>query len=117
MNRPQKWLFIDNERFPSFVRVFEPTVIDIVRTSKSAIDYVKINGCPSFISFDHDLGVVDGHLDTAMIFVDWLIKYDLDQDGSVIPKDFMFNVHSMDPIGVDNIQTKLDNYLKFKGGK
>ena len=114
MKNVKKWLFIDDERFPSFVRGFEPSVFDIVRTSKAAIDYVEINGCPSFISFDHDLGVVDGQLDTAMIFVDWLINYDLDQEGSVIPKDFMFNVHSMNPIGTKNIQTKLDNYLKFK---
>jgi hypothetical protein len=51
-------LYIDDIRNPNYDAV-------VVRTSKEAISYVKENGCPNFISFDHDLGGDD----TAMIYL------------------------------------------------
>lgn len=62
------------------------------------------------ISFDHDLGDDD----TAMIFVKWLIDYDLDNNGKIIPENFSYNVHSANPVGKENIEGLLQSYLNFK---
>ena len=96
-------LYIDDIRNPNYDAV-------VVRTSKEAISYVKENGCPNFISFDHDLGGDD----TAMIFVKWLVNHDLDNGAKIIPVDFRFNVHSANPSGAANIKSYLDNYLKVR---
>lgn len=94
-------LFIDDIRFPL------TDDFKIVRTSHEAINYVKENGCPQFISFDHDLG---GN-DTAMIFVKWLVECDMDNDSKIIPANFNFNVHSKNPVGARNIESYLNSYL------
>lgn len=95
-------LFIDDERYPV------DNSFRVVRTSKEAMNFVKTNGMPDFISFDHDLGGSD----TAMVFVNWLIDYDLDHD--VIKKYFAFYVHSQNPIGKKNIEGTINGYLRFK---
>ena len=82
----------------------------ILRNSEEAINYVKQNGMSSFASFDHDLGGDD----TAMIFIKWLIDYDLENDGKIIPADFQWNVHSANPVGVKNIDGILKSYMLFK---
>lgn len=89
-----------------------PTASDfiIVRSSNEAISYVQENGCPEFISFDHDLGGDD----TAMNFVKWLVNNDLDNDGKTIPSNFTFQVHSANPVGAQNILAYLTSYLSQK---
>jgi peptidoglycan/xylan/chitin deacetylase (PgdA/CDA1 family) len=82
----------------------------ILRTSQEAIDYVKKYGVPNFVSLDHDLGGDD----TVMIFLKWLIEYDLDNGGSVIPNDFHWNIHSANNVGTDNMNGLLTSYLKQK---
>lgn len=99
-------LFIDDERFPPAHNESEWAV---VRTSAQAIAWVQEHGVPEFISFDHDLGGDD----TAMLFVHWLIDFDLDHPGS-IPKDFAFEVHSQNSVGVQNLRGLLGNYLRFR---
>ncbi len=95
-------LYIDDIRNPE-------GTFDIVRTSNEAIEYMNIGGCPTFISFDHDLGGDD----IAMIVVNWMIEQDLDNPG-FIPYDFTFNVHSANPVGAENIKSKLNSYLSFR---
>lgn len=82
----------------------------IVRSSKEAIDYMRVYGCPSYISFDHDLGGED----TAMRVVKWMIELDLDMDGGFIPASFEYFVHSANPVGVQNITGLLEGYLSTK---
>ena len=81
-----------------------------VRSSDEAKAYVMQNGCPEFISFDHDLGGAD----TAMQFVKWLVDYDMDNNGAVIPTSFQFHVHSANPVGAQNIAGYLQSYLGQK---
>lgn len=94
-------LFIDDIRNA-------PADFLIARTSQEAIDMVKALGIPNFISFDHDLG---GN-DTAMVFVNWLIDYMLDNDKK-FPEDFSFTVHSANPVGKLNIENKMKNFVQF----
>lgn len=86
-------------------------------SSEMAITWMKVNGCPDYISFDHDLGFVGNTLekDTAMCVVNWMIDTDMLLGGKFIPKAFDFNVHSLNYQGARNIESKLLSYLKVKG--
>jgi hypothetical protein len=82
----------------------------IVRSSESAKEFMENNGCPEYISFDHDLGGDD----TAMIVVKWMVEKDLNSNGNFIPDDFRYNVHSANPVGAANIEGYLKSYLKTR---
>ena len=97
-------LYIDDERNPK-------GKFDIItRSSESTIKWMIDNGCPSFISFDHDLGGED----TSMIIVKWMVERDMDlreEDSFFIPQNFEFNVHSANPVGSLNLNSYLNSYL------
>jgi hypothetical protein len=95
-------LFIDDLR--------EPVAQDwtVARTSYEAIKVVKARGCPYEISFDHDLGGDN----TGMFVAKKLVEMDLDADGGFIPADFVYSVHSANPVGKRNIEGLLDSYMR-----
>lgn len=98
-------MFIDDERFP-----IGPDWV-ICRDTQDVVDSVVELGFPNYISFDHDLGdCEETGYDLAKEFIDW------DLDHGIIPPDFDFYVHSQNPIGKENIETLLANYLIFKKG-
>lgn len=108
-------LFIDDERFPNDAE----REFSIVRNVREAVDYCQQHGCPDYISFDHDLGsasdpalTVDGYENTGMGFAKWLVDAILDNQLS-LPNGFSFYVHSMNPIGAENIRKLLGNFLKI----
>lgn len=114
-------MFIDDERFPTENRVkiqkkpegqvrLVPMII--ARSSKEAIVHLEVDGCPEFISFDHDLGGED----TAMSVVRYLIDRDLDADGNFIPHNFTYYVHSQNCVGARNITGLLEGYFDYKKG-
>ena len=82
----------------------------IARNSEEAIEFMIRNGCPEFISWDHDLGGDD----TSMRVVKWMIEMDLDTDKEFIPETFEFFVHSANPVGKANIEGYLNTYLKTR---
>lgn len=84
----------------------------IIRSYSEAIGWMRQNGCPDYISFDHDLGSND-KLDGIDI-AKWIVERDLDTKGDFIPEDFAFCVHSANPIGRENIEGLLHNYIKAK---
>lgn len=102
-------LYLDDIREPK-------TSFDaIVRNYDEAVAFVKKNGIPSYISFDHDLGC-DEHmqpLKSGYDFAKWLVDMDI-EDKYKFPEGFDFNVHSANPIGRNNIESILYNYLEFK---
>lgn len=85
----------------------------LVRSYEEAIKFVNTYGIPSFISFDHDLGVDENKnlLPTGYDFAKWLVEMDMDKK-YFFPKDFNFKVHSANPVGKVNIEAYLNNYLK-----
>lgn len=95
-------LYIDDERNPKTNHNWV-----VVRTSEEAIEYLTRYGCPTYISFDHDLGGDD----TSMIIVKWLIEMDIGMSNEFIPENFEFNVHSANPVGAKNIEGYLNSYL------
>ena len=94
-------LFIDDLRFPV------DNTWNIARTSQEAIDFIKLNGLPGTISFDHDLGGDD----TAIVVINWMIDQILDGK-LIIPKNFTYTVHSANPVGKANIIGKMEGIIK-----
>ena len=82
----------------------------IVRSYDQAVEWIKENGCPRLISFDHDLGGEQTGLD----FAKYLVEKDLDTQGRFIPSTFAFKVHSANIIGGENIELFFRSYLKLK---
>ena len=102
-------LFIDDERYPTY------PVDKIARSSQEAIYWLEANGFPKFISFDHDLGMIEGKPDTVMPFIDWFIEEWL-LNRLDIPKDFEYRVHSQNIVGARNIAGKMESFLKMVRG-
>jgi hypothetical protein len=128
-------LFLDDVRNPNDVPVlskFNVTAssMTIARTSADAQDLIVIAGrCPDFISFDHDLafehyGVTDNYnpdgitkesdVATGYDFAKWLVYKDIELRGKFIPDNFRFYVHSMNPVGAENIRKLLSSYLAYR---
>jgi CheY-like chemotaxis protein len=119
-----KYLFLDDERDPADVTwVLIGDVGSwgaswhVVRSMQEACDWVTRHGFPDVISFDHDLGLMhyandysDGK--TGLDFARWLIE--LDMDTGTMPAGFKFTVHSMNPVGAENITRLLQNYIRQK---
>lgn len=119
-----KYLFLDDIRDP--IHAFGYTNFgsfvtkewDIVRNYDEFVDYIKINGLPFFIAFDHDLdeehysnfwdedskSTEKNGLDCAKFLVHYCMENKLK-----LPE---FYVHSMNPVGKDNIINYLNNYKK-----
>lgn len=79
------------------------------RSMAEAVAVIEDRGCPTFISFDHDLG--DG-VPTGMDLARWLVEHDLDH-GSM-PQGFQYDVHSWNPVGAANIRALMEGYLANK---
>lgn len=98
-------LFIDDIREPKgkdFV---------VIRSYSDAIYYMRQNGCPKFISFDHDLG---DNVRSGFDIAKWMVERDLNDKGTFIPNEFTYNVHSANPVGSQNITGLLNNYLTIR---
>lgn len=100
-------VFLDDIRTPP-----EKGVWITVRNAETAQKFCRVFGCPSVISFDHDLG--EDKL-TGFDFAKWLVERDLDHAGAFIPKDFDFKIHSANPVGAANIEGLLRPYLAQRG--
>ena len=87
----------------------------IVRSYDEAVELVKQNGIPTFISFDHDLGCDEiGNISkNGYDFAKWLVDMDIENIHK-FPNNFTFDIHSANPIGKNNIKSILNNYLLFK---
>lgn len=98
--------------------------------------FIETNGCPEFISFDHDLGACEvcmsgmdaeewliksngqsmphcSHVGTGLDCVKWLVDKDIDYPG-FMPKGFAYACHSANPAGRKNILSYLDSYFGQK---
>lgn len=101
-------LFLDDLRDPAITYPDADVSCWIVcRNYEEAVASVIVNGAPSMILFDHDLG--DGP--TGLDFAKWLIDQHLDGNHA-IPAGFDYYVHSMNPIGAENIRQLLKNFLE-----
>ena len=92
-------LFVDDVREP-------PEGYVSARSSAEANAIIDGRGIPAFVSFDHDLGGDD----TGMRVVDHIIGLVLDGKAE-LPEGFSYAVHSANPVGANNIRSKMDCFL------
>ncbi len=104
-------LFLDDVRDPNWVYP-DSDVADwvVCRSFDEAVAVCEDLGCPSEVSFDHDLG--DG-TPTGYDFAHWLISRDM--DAVFFPKTFKWHVHSANPVGAENIRGLLECYFQNRG--
>jgi hypothetical protein len=101
-------LFLDDERMPKYNLGDD---VLIARDCEEAKDLIADYGCPTCISFDHDLGSDENGMvrPTALKFLHWLIDEDL--DGLIdLKKITRVIVHSLNPTGARNIASLWDGY-------
>lgn len=83
----------------------------LARDSQEAIDIIKIEGLPDVISFDHDLGGDDKATIVTKAITDMIL------DGKIeMPEDFMFFIHSSNPVGAKNIEMDMKSLYKHLHG-
>lgn len=130
MNNMSYQLFLDDERLPHRVTWVKLPAgpWTVVKNYKDFVSYVTKHGMPLFVSFDHDLA--EEHYRPSMYDPDkhytkyytdgtfkektgydcakWLIEYCMDNNLK-FPE---YAVHSMNPIGKDNIISLIENFKK-----
>jgi hypothetical protein len=123
-----KNLFLDDIRQPRDAcylvtnpRIYWDEGWDVVKNYKEFCNWIKHNGLPKIVSFDHDLADIHYEVDfsdwndmtadqlgveeTGLDCAKWLVEYCLDS-GFSLPE---YYVHSANPVGKKNIQMYLDN--------
>lgn len=114
-------LFLDDERLPHRVTWanLPPGPWVVVRDYSQFVSYISKHGMPLFVSFDHDLA--DEHYyknpngasfkeKTGYDCAKWLIEYCMDKS----LKFPNYQVHSMNPIGKENIVGLVENFKSKK---
>lgn len=113
----KRLLFLDDIRTPSdCVSYMGDWGIDvniyqgdwfIVRSYDEFTNWITLNGLPDIISFDHDLGDMNGENElTGMDCAKWLVNYCIDYNVK-LPE---FIIHSANPSGRVNIKGLLVNF-------
>jgi hypothetical protein len=100
-----------------------------VKSYDEFVSYIKQNGLPDAICFDHDLGmevalaaraegmskrksrVLKQQEKTGFDCAKWLVDYCLDTD-KPLP---LYNIQSANPVGKENIDSLLKNFIKRVG--
>lgn len=81
----------------------------VCRSYHAAVEMCQERGCPSFVSFDHDLGE---SLPTGLDFANWLVIQDV--ESGFMPADFRWHVHSANPWGAANIEARMKGYFTYR---
>lgn len=97
-------LYLDDIRMPKYPG------FTIARNVDEAKRLIKKKGFPSYMSLDHDLGEGEP---TGHDFVKWIVNEYMDKD---LP-EFEFVVHSANPVGKENMETLLNNFIRHKRNK
>lgn len=120
-------LFLDDERIPSGAgkhmknNIYYNLDWVIVRNFEEFVNYITLHGLPDIVSFDHDLAQI--HYDpstwvqgfvyeekTGMDCVKWMVDYCINT-GSEFP---IWYLHTMNPVGRENMRAYITSFLKSK---
>jgi hypothetical protein len=122
------FLFLDDERMPKSVTWVGLPAANwvIVRNYEEFCNIINTKGIPIFVTYDHDLGpeaYQEGHTKKFLSFdysniqektgydcAKFLIENCLDNNADH-PN---FAVHSMNPVGVENIASLINSYNFFR---
>ena len=100
-------LFLDDIRDPKDGYT-DWIIVRNVKSAKNIILHYNSN-CPQEVSLDHDLG---DNQDNGYDFVKWFCNLDIERKGKFIPDNIIFKVHSMNPVGKDNMEVYFKSYMK-----
>lgn len=117
-------LFLDDIRDPhqvTWVKMpwFPGIKWEIVRSYDQFVAAIESKGIPAFVAFDHDLGIEhylpevdpkDYVEKTGRDCAQWLVNRCIDMD-ETIPS---YVVHSMNPIGRDNIKSIIESAVRYQ---
>jgi hypothetical protein len=126
----KKALYLDDLRTPTdTIPGYEPWFV--VRNYDQFVEWIKSNGMPDFISFDHDLA--DQHIEdffkqkleqgyqnpsydeytekTGLDCAKWLVDYCQSNHISICG----CSVHSHNPVGANNIHSLINGFKKHMG--
>lgn len=104
-------LWLDDIRVPDEFKVQYGIISDEIIWVKNYydfIDWIKINGLPDMIAFDHDLGDVSENEKTGFSAAKWLVEYCLDNKKKL--PDWI--ILSANTVGAENINCLLKNFKK-----
>lgn len=116
-------LFLDDERIPRDVTWISIGLgpWEVVRNYDEFVDTIKTHGLPSHVSFDHDLA--DAHYaacfegshnygpeKTGYDCCKWLVEY-VAEHNLKFPE---YTVHSMNPVGTQNIRLYIETAKKHE---
>lgn len=82
----------------------------VAKSSIEAINVVMAYGIPYYISFDHDLGMLEGKADTSMRF----LKHLFGMHPEAIDQIEGWDVHSKNPSGSLDIQSYMDSWKRSR---
>ena len=118
-------LFLDDVRVPTDVtwaNIPADQHYSVVRNYKEFVDLITLRGVPKFVCYDHDLA--DSHYGhglnnddipyesykekTGYDAAKWLVNYCMERGIKHPP----YVVHSMNPIGKQNIESYINSYNK-----
>lgn len=106
-----KKLFLDDLRNVEMVyHESEKFDFHIVRSYDDFVNFINKNGLPEFISFDNDLGLdKNGNVaPDGYAAAKWLVY-----ESGLDLRNFKFEVHSANPVAKIQIQSLLNNYIRF----
>lgn len=127
------WLDDYRDPFEGSWLVFSPIkdpeyTVYWVKSYDEFVDWIKSNGLPTGICFDHDLGhdiqtqgrlkgmskraarKLKTGLKTGMDCAKWLVNYCIDNKLQ-LP---LYNIQSANPVGKENINSLLQNFIKHE---
>lgn len=122
MKLPPVLLWLDDVRNPFdnkvnwlvFSPIEQPYEVVWVKKYQEFISWISDNGLPDAICFDHDLE--NFHINkssyieyTGYDCAKWLVSYCIDNGNLNLP---LYNIQSANPVGKDNIDNLLKNYIK-----
>lgn len=127
-------LWLDDIRDPNtgnwldYSPIQKPYDVIWVKSYKEFVDWIKINGLPTAICFDHDLGMIvtlaarekgmskrksrelKKYEMSGYDCAKWLVEYCIDNDLDVP----LYNIQSANPVGKENIDMLFKNYSNFR---
>ena len=111
-----------------FSPIEQPYTLYWVKSYREFVDWIKFNGLPDAICFDHDLGMevalkarekgmskresrkLKQKEMTGMDCAKWLVDYCIDNQ-LTLP---LYNIQSANPVGKENIDGLLKNFIKHQ---
>ncbi len=105
-------LFLDDLRIPTDVTWANIPVdqhYSLVRSYKEFVDLITLRGVPMYVCYDHDLSDFNNTEEkTGYDCAKWLVAYCVEKN----IKHPSYIVHSMNPIGKQNIESYINSYNK-----